>query len=290
MKRHWLPGLAALLTIIALGLAVFTTVRRRCTERRLAELEQTDRTIQAAILAPRTPVAAARHLEGDRPENTSRVTSASPAVAKPAARPDLNEIFSAHPELQAAYEKATAGRLQQTYGRLWDRMGLSSAQIEQVTAIMIRDDENEMDLAMTAQALGLPADDPALRRFRREETAVTQSALESLLGPQGYQNLRDYNRVLTMRSTAEDVASFTAGSGSPMTGPQTEQLTRVLAEASASYRNGGRPNWTTTDWDDVLGKASAFLTPPQLAALRAKAQQAKAAGMLAQFYASQAKH
>jgi hypothetical protein len=282
MKRRWIIGLPTLLTVIALGLGVLAIVRRHRTEWRLAELEKTDRAIQAAIFSSTIPPAPSSHPE----ENPRRLTVVSKSESKETRHPDLNKIFAAHPELETAYQKATVGKLHQTYDRLWGRLGLSSGQIEQAVSIMMRDDENEMDLAMTAEALKLPANDPALRQFRHEEMAATQSALESALGPQGYEALRDYNRVLTMRTSAEDVASLTAASDSPMTGAQTEQLTQVLAEANGSYRNGGRPNWISTDWDDVLDKASTFLTPPQLSALKTKAQQARAAAMLAQFYSS----
>lgn len=97
---------------------------------------------------------------------------------------------------------------------------------------------------------------------------------------------RDYNRALSMQSTAEDVASFTLATDTPMTGAQMEQLTRVLAEASATYRAGRLPEWPTTDWPEVLRQASMFLAPAQLAALQAKIQQARAATLLSQFYAS----
>ncbi len=290
MRRRLIIGLAALLTITGLGLALLAVVRRHRAELRLAELAATDRAIQAAILRSRTPAATPGHSGGNPREEPPRRTVAGQSEAEAPARPDLDEIFSAHPELRAAYLKATAGRLHQTYDRLWGRLGLSSAQIEQAISILMRDDENEIDLAMTARSLKLAGDDPALQRFRREEMAETQSALESVLGSQAYQALRDYNRILLMRATAEDVASLAAVSESPLTGAQTEQLTRLLAEASAGYRNGGRPNLASTDWESVLDQASAFLAPPQLAALQAKAQQARTAAMLSQFYAARGQH
>ena len=290
MKPRWMIGPPVLVIAICLGLAVFAIARRHRTESRLTELSETDQSIQAAILLARTRATPSSHPYGNPPSGSPGAALSGKAETKPPARPDVNEIFSAHPELHAAYQKATAGRLHQTYDRLWARLGLSSAQIEQVVSVMMRDDENEMDLSMTAAALKLSEADPALRQFRREEMATTQSSLESVLGPLGYQTLRDYNRTLAMRSTAEDVASIAAVSDSPMTGGQTEQLMQVMAEASMSYRNGGQPTWASTDWDDVLRKAVVFLTPPQLAALQSKAQQAKTAAMLTQFYASRAPH
>ena len=290
MKRRWIIGLPTVVAVIATSLALLAIVRRHRAQLSLAELEKTDRTIRAAILLSRRPVAGSRPARRISPEEPAPASAASSLAANAPARPDVNAIFAAHPELEAAYRKATLGKLHQTYDRLWNRMGLSSAQIEQVFAILMRDDENEMDLAMTANALKLSSDDPSLRQFRGEENTVTRAALESALGSQGYQTLQDYNRALTVQSAAEDVASLTAASGSPMTGAQTEQLTQVLAEASASYRNGGRPNWISTDWEQVLSKAPLFLTPPQVTALQAKAQQAKVAAMLAQFYASRAPH
>lgn len=290
MKRRWMIGPPVLVIAICLAVAVLAIARRHRLESRLAELTKTDQSIQAAILSARTRATPSGHSNDNPPNGSPGVLKSGKSETTLTAHPDVNEIFAAHPELQAAYKQATAGRLHQTYDRLWARLGLSSAQIEQAVSVLMRDDENEMDLSMTAAALKLSEDDPALRQYRREEMATTQSSLELVLGPQGYQALRDYNRTLAMRSTAEEVAAITAVSDAPLTGLQTEQLTQVLAEATTSYRHGGQPDRASTDWDDVLRKAAMFLTPPQLAAVQAKAQQAKTAAMLTQFYASRAPH
>ena len=287
MKRSTSIGALALLTVANLGMATLAIVRRHRVESRVVEVERMNQVASVAKSAERPVANVARpneiiHL----PKAANPASTKDDEKAKPAARPDMSELFASHPELQSAYQRAVSGRLHQTYGRFFVRLGLSPVQTDQAVALLVRDAEHELDLAMTAQTLQLPKDDPALRQFRRGEKADTEAKLESLLGTQGMQAWRDYNRALSMQSTAEDVASFTLATDTPMTGAQMEHLTRVLAEASATYRAGGLPEWSTTDWPEVLRQASMFLAPAQLAALQAKIQQARAATLLSQFYAS----
>jgi hypothetical protein len=287
MKRSTIMVGLALLTVASLGVATLAIAHRHRVESRVAELERTNRVGSAAKPATR-PTAVAARPSANIPPPKAANSSSTKEDGKPRspARPDVGELFAAHPELQAAYQRAVGGRLHQTYGRLFGRLGLSSAQIDQAVALLVQDAEHELDLAMTAQTLQLATDDPALWRFRGGEKSDTEAKLESLLGAQGMQTWRDYNRALGMRATAEDVASLTLATDTPMTGAQMEQLTRVLAEASSTYREGGLPEWSTTDWPEVLRHASTFLTPAQLVVLQAKIQQAAAAALLSQFYAS----
>ncbi len=282
MKRSTIIGALALLTVASLGVATLAMVRRHRAEARFAEQQRTNEKsafVQPQVVAHRTSAETALG------KPAAALALKDEANPKPAARPDVGALFAAHPELQAAHQRAVSGRLHHIYDQLFGRLGLTSAQIDRAVALLVRDAEHELDLAMTAQALQLSKDDPSLREVRRGEKADTEAKLESLLGGPSMQAWRDYNRALGMQSTAEDVASLALATDAPITGPQLEQLTRVLAEASATYRSGGRPEWSTTDWSEVLRQASTFLTAPQVAVLEAKIQQAKAAALLGPFYA-----
>jgi hypothetical protein len=286
MKRSAIIGGLALFTFASLGIATLAMVQRQRADARLAEIDRSGST----ALAKRSARSITATDDG-RAGIPSAAASAAVAVkgderGKASARPDVGALLAAHPELQVAYQRAANGRLHQTYDRLFVRLGLSAAQIDQAVALLGRDGEQELDLAMAAQTLELAKDDPTLRQFRSSERSDTESQLEALLGAQGMQAWRDYNRALNLRSTAEDVASIAFASDTPMTGAQTEQLMRVLAEANATYRAGGRPEWSSTDWSEVLRRASTFLAPAHVAALEAKVQQARAAALHAQFYAS----
>lgn len=287
MKRSTIIGGLALLTVVSLGIATLAIIRRQRAEASLVEL---NRIRMASPGLPARPLFIANNDQADTPATPTPASAAPASENTPSRkwppRPDVGTLLAAHPELQAAHRQAVNGRLHQTYDRLFTRLGMSAAQIEQALAVLARDAEDELDLAMTAQTLQLPKDDPSLVQFRRGEKSDTEVQLESLLGAQGMQAWRDYNRALSMQSTAEDVASLALASDTPMTGAQTEQLIRVMAEANAAYRAGGRPEWSSTDWAEVLRQAPTFLAPAQVVALQAKIQQTRAAALHSQFYAS----
>jgi hypothetical protein len=283
MKRSTLTGALALLTVVSLGVATLALARRQRMEARIVEL---DRRAAATKSSARPATIRDHPTTLSSPAAVMTAPAAADESPKRPTRSDKAAILAAHPELQVAYQRAKSGQLRHTYSPLFVRLGLSPAQVDQAVTLLVRDAEREFDLAMAAQALELPKDDSAVGRFGRSERFDTETELEMLLGAQGMQAWRDYHRVLGMQATAEDVASLTVAANTPMTGAQMEQLMRVLAEASATFRTGGSPEWATTDWAEVLRQASTFLAPPHLAALQAKSQQAKAAILLSQFYAS----
>ncbi len=286
MKRSTIIGGLALLTLVGLGVAMLASIRRQRAEARLVEFDRIR--MASSKLPARSP--SIPNNNADAPATPAMTPPAlvteNPEGRKSPTRPDVGALLAAHPELQAAHRQAVNGRLHQTYDRLFVRLGMSAAQIDQAVALLARDAEDELDLAMTAQTLQLPKDDPSLVRFRRGENSETEAQLVSLLGAQGMQGWRDYRRALSMQSTAEDVASLALASDTPMTGAQTEQLIRVMAEANTAYRAGGRPEWSSTDWAEVLRQASTFLAPAQVVALQAKIQQTRAATLHSQFHAS----
>lgn len=223
-----------------------------------------------------------------RSPETPLTTASDGSPATHGSRLDVGRVFAERPELQSAYRAAVKGRLHQTYDQWFERQGLTPTQIEQVIAILLRDDEDELDLAMAGRALAFPRDDGTLREFRRAERAETAAALSVVIGDARLRALQDFDRAQAMRPTADAVASLLVASGTPLSAGEADQLTQVLAEASGQYRRGGRPSWETTDWDSVLARAEDFLAPPQQAALRAEVQRARAVALLDQYFAAQA--
>jgi hypothetical protein len=287
VKRSTIIGVLALVTVASLGVATVARTRRHRVELRIAEMGR------MGERASTPKFEATLVVKVDQPGGQNgRSNAATPPPAgtrgnaPSVARPDSGSLFARDPGLHSAYRQAVEGRLRQTYARLFARLNLPPGQIEKAVALLVIDAEHELDLEMSVRALRLGKDDPAAGEFRRAEKTDTEARLESVLGVRGMEAWLDYNRALGMRSTAEDVADLGLAADAPMTGEQTEELMLVLAEASGSYREGGMPEWTSTDWAEVLKQASTFLTPAQLRVLDAKSQQARAAVLLAQFYES----
>ena len=154
MKRTTIIGGLALLTVVCLCIATLAIIRRHRAEVHLVEL---DRIRTASSKLPTGSLSLPRSDETDAPA-TPTPTYAAPVTQntetrKSPTRPDLGDLLAAHPELQEAHQQAVKGRLHQTYDRLFARLGMSAAQIDQAVALLARDAEGELDLAMTAQTL-----------------------------------------------------------------------------------------------------------------------------------------
>jgi hypothetical protein len=57
----------------------------------------------------------------------------------------------------------------------------------------------------------------------------------------------------------------------PLPRIQSEQLTQILANSSASYKSGGNADQNDIDWDNALNQAAGLLSEDQLRAFKALA-------------------
>jgi len=99
------------------------------------------------------------------------------------------------------------------------------------------------------------------QRLQREASARQNRALAQKGVPV------DYERAIPMRGVVDDVAGSLATSSSPLHPDQANQLTQILAHASASYTKGRTAILSPIDWDQALQQASSVLSPPQMASL-----------------------
>jgi len=90
----------------------------------------------------------------------------------------------------------------------------------------------------------------------------------ALLGADGFQQLQDYERALSVVPLVANVAGLLSGGSDALSDAQTQRLTQLIAQSSGSYRNGDTVQLGSINWDAVLTKAPAFLTPGQMNALQ----------------------
>lgn len=171
-------------------------------------------------------------------------------------------------------EKRAGGRrveVSATYDAFYRALGLSPAQIERFEAIVVRSpvaavwmfDLHPLD------SVGISPAKPAL------SDAAEESELRAVLGDAGYEHYRDYNRSLPARNLAAQLASVVYLT-EPLSTGQGEQLTRIIGEASEAYRAGGAIERAALNWDAIVEKAAAVLSPGQLAALNGAVRQEEA--------------
>ena len=171
-------------------------------------------------------------------------------------------------------EKRAGGRrleVSATYDAFYRSLGLTTVQIEQFEAILVR----SPGLAVwrfelhPLEPVSIPSASPVL------PDAVVETDLRALLGEAGYERYRDYNRALPARNLAAQLASAVYRTD-PLTATQGEQLTRIISHSSDTYQSGGTIDRTTLDWAAIVTQAGEVLSPGQLAALSGAVRQEEA--------------
>jgi hypothetical protein len=100
--------------------------------------------------------------------------------------------------------------------------------------------------------------------------AQAKAELKELLGSEGTQQLREFNRSATIRNQLIGaLGGELAATGAPLSADQGDKLTQIFANASSAYQRGRFATLDTIDWDAALAQAPSVLSRVQLDALNA---------------------
>ena len=205
----------------------------------------------------------------------AQAAASAPAAKKstPApVRPSMDELLAQEPKLQTLYLTSQRAGLATRYGPLFEALHLTPEQIAQFEDLILKREENSMDLENAMQSLPGADNSRAAATLERQFAEENRSARIALLGTDGYQQLRQYERSLPVRSLIVDrLGGALAATATPLTARQGEQLTQVLANANSQYRSGGAAMKDTIDWDAVLAQAPGLLSATQLEVFKATA-------------------
>lgn len=258
-------------------------------EARLAAAETEMRRLQSV---PANPPPRTESAPAARPAVMKLDGNAAAAMAAFARVPWREVVLAKNPELQARYLAVRRAELAADYGPFWASARWSPAQIEGFIAAMIVATERTLDLKSAAHAQGLEESDPALTALREQSESQVRAAQRELLGEAGYAQLVEYERTRPMRGFVSALAGSLAVAEAPLSGPQAEQLTQILAEANEAYRSGGRaaspgpdidgpmrarqPARVAFDSQQVLMQAKPVLSPAQFERFEAEIRRIQA--------------
>lgn len=201
--------------------------------------------------SPRSGVPAAGGTRSDREVHVAANVSA------------MRECLRNDPQLQALYLKSSHARLRNDYGPFFASLRLTPEQVANVTAAMVKQQEQFMDLSAVADSQGVDAS-AAVGALRRQAAAEYETTQRALLGDEGFRQLREYERAASPRMLVKQVAGMALEQGEPITPQQAEQLTLALANASERYPRGGSADVRTINWAAADMQARMILTPAQL--------------------------
>ena len=207
------------------------------------------------------------------------------------AQPWREIALATDPKLQALYMANERTSLPLRYGPLIRALNLTADQAARFSEAQLAADQRALDIKAAAVAQGLPLDDPGIASLLKQSGQELQQAQTDLMGPEGYQQLAQYDRTLPIRSFVDTLGGALAFTDAPLTAQQADQLVQQLAGASSSYTDGGvaiPPRMTyayqtlmasqslapdPVDWDEVKPLAQASLSATQFDLLNTAMQE-----------------
>jgi RNA polymerase sigma factor (sigma-70 family) len=223
-------------------------VRSRAIEREIAAVTRERDGLRDSVTAFRA--------EADR--------QAADDIAKGIRDPEVagHEFVAAHPEAVALVTSATRIRLLGSYGALFRSLQLTPAQIEAFIDLRIKSGEGGLRWNTEVQS---PVAEFSLGDL---SSAEREDGIRTLLGTEGYRQYLDFSRQEPARNLASELAKALYFTPAPLSSDQARQLTQLFVQGSANYQQGKSVDLAAVNWDDAIAQAQAFLSPPQIAALR----------------------
>lgn len=261
---------AAVAMLLALGTGVYEMRAGRVAD---AALAADRREIYALALragaAERQAKEALRNLAQAQqsPEDPPNATAAAEAPEKevngpfgpepPGSRARGRALMDAYPEIRRLVVQEKRAGVSARYQKLYQELGLTDTQVDAFEQIMISGISSTYGAMNKNETVTLDAA-PAMPGHEQDER------LRQLLGERGFQRLEEFQRSSQGSFPVVQLASSLYFTDTPLTAGQGAQLQRVLTKCSRA----GRDQLPAEYWAAVRAQAGAFLSEPQLVALR----------------------
>ena len=253
--------------LLALGTGVYEVRAGRVAEAALAvERREVYALALRAGEAERQAKEALRHL-AQEPQLPADAHHAEAALAAPEAevrgpfgpeppgsRARGRALLAAYPEIKELVVREKRAFFAGMYHRLYQELGMTDAQVEAFEQIMI---------GGVSTTYGAGTDTVTLDAAPAMPWAEKEQRIRQLLGERDFQRFDEFQRS-PQDSRIVQLASALYFTDTPLTAEQGAQLQKVLAECNRT----GRDQLPAEYWATVRGQAAAFLSEPQLAALR----------------------
>lgn len=217
---------------------------------------------EAAQLAEQQRAAETAAAEPVRRATSTAATATAVAQRDPAA--EGTAFMQRHPAVRQALADWFDAQTNYKYSAFYEQAGLTKEQIAQFQ-VLHRNGSLGRGLGPTTPHLQFRLSPPGSWHTADDQVAV-------LLGPEKFQEYRQFNATLPDREIGAQLASALAFSPSPLTAAQFDAFTNALVEQNAVTMTRTGPEY---DWNVVTSVAATRLAPAQrdvLAALRTKSE------------------
>jgi RNA polymerase sigma factor (sigma-70 family) len=259
---------AGLAAAIAIGTAIHERRELDALRRETATVTQTLQQTETRLREDRHRVESLERLaitethpgKAAQPENAMTTTAARHAHApvssgtRTRAQKAGDAFLQRHPEVRATLAANRNASTRCRYLQLYTELNLSAERIAQFESILQRGPVFGRQLAFGTISLELaPALDPAEERAQ----------LIAVLGDPGFERYRQYRRDMAALDVASNLASLSCSTPAPLGPQQAKDVASIVA--AAQKQSGGS---ISCDWDAVISRASAVLSPPQMEQLQ----------------------
>lgn len=183
---------------------------------------------------------------------------------------EINTAFAKQEKLNQKdpgyYQRLSLSRrlqLKQECAAFLRTSGLNQEQQEAFMALIMRDDLRKNDIINTALQNGIAMNDPIVGKVVGESYLETDRELVSQFGQELRDQFRNSERRNAVDSLVDKLNARSLINETPLSSAQSEQLTRVLLDASPSYAQGKTCFLIGLDWEKVTTQARDILTPAQ---------------------------
>ena len=216
-----------------------------------------------------------------------KTVAGAPANAAPAApRATFQGVSWGNPDYARTYVEKYRVGLGLRYGPLYRALNLSPEQIRKFEASLTEGQQGVVDVWVEVTKQGLPtggnsAASTSVARLTSGPLGNMENSLKELLGEAGFGSFKEFEKAKGNRELIASLAGTLYTSEAPLTAGQGESLAAVLSSNTrrdwVPMADDGKKQLTrlseVTDWAGVQKQAQAFLSAPQLAALKALSDQ-----------------
>jgi hypothetical protein len=288
-------------TVVVVALALFfarsSFLAARDARAALANLADKRAEMKTRMDAMQQQLTAAQRDEGELQTalSAAETQAAAAAAAKKKAAsnvrpPNPDEtlaLLEANPALRDLFKRSVKAGLGMKFRPYCLMAHLSPEQIEKFEEIMVQDAEDKMAFAAIVQKQGIASNDPAIPKMRAQMNDRFKASQKEVLGDAAYDQLQQLGRSEPIANFIANMSALVVDKSSMVTEAQALRLREVLTNASPTYQAGGKVEPGTIDWPRAIGEAQTFLSPPQLAAMRAQAQLPQLFTLVQKFYQQQ---
>ncbi len=231
--------------LVELRAAALNRGERSDLQRRLWDLEKSNRDLQAQLVAQRgigdSDEALAGNADDERPARDRggrggergpdfRGRGSSGIQQATAIRELINK-----PEVQAMINLQQKAAIEARYATLFKNLNLTPDQAEKMKSLLSERATTMQDVMMAAREQGISLrDNPdAYRKLVADAQNDINSGIKSVIGEQGFDQLTTYEQTLPQRNLVNELQQRLSYTSTPLTTAQAEQMVQILATNSA---------------------------------------------------------